>query len=113
MKNLPVTSTRHAPRRRDDAPLDVEPVRTRGPFLSFHYAYTEISARGGTARMRGRTTRFEDGKLSSESFEGTLEPGVYEALVRETQRAFFEQQAAFLKAFLSVLPWGRAKPPRA
>jgi hypothetical protein len=106
MKHLPVKSTR-AVRRRDDTPIEVEPVRTRGPFMTFHYAYTEVSVRGGSAQVRRRTTRLEDGRITTESFEGTLEPGAYDAAVREVQRAFVEPQAALLKMFAAILPFRR------
>jgi hypothetical protein len=109
MKNLPVKSSRRAARRREEAPLEVEPVRERGPFLTFHYAYTEITASVDRAQVRRRTTRFEDGRLSSEAFEGTLERGAYDALVRDLQRAVLEQQAAFLRMFTPFLPFARAR----
>jgi hypothetical protein len=106
MKHLPVKSTR-AGRPRDDAPLEVEPVRSRGPFMTFHYAYTEVSLRGGSAQVRRRTTRLEDGRITTESFEGTLEPGADGAAVREVQRAFALQQAALLRMFAAFLPFRR------
>jgi hypothetical protein len=109
MKHLPVKSTR-AVRRRDDTPLEVEPVRTRTPFMSFHYSYTQVSVRGGSAQVRRRSTRLEDGRITTESFEGTLEPGAYEAAVREVQGSFALQQAAFLNMLAAFLPFRRTPP---
>ena len=53
----------------------VELVDTPGPrgFVSFQYSYTEISSRGGRTQVQSKTTRFADGKLTREAFEGELE----------------------------------------
>jgi hypothetical protein len=39
----------------------VEPASRAGPFVSFRYSYTELSAIGGTTRVKSRKTRLEDG----------------------------------------------------
>ena len=49
-----------------------ETVKTEGArrFLSFEYSYTEMSSRDGRTHVRANKTRFADGKLTREAFEG-------------------------------------------
>ena len=38
--------------------------------VSFQYSYTAVSSRDGRTHVQSDTTRFADGKLTRESFEG-------------------------------------------
>jgi len=53
----------------------VELVNTQasGGFVSFQYSYPAVSSRDGRTHVQSDTTRFADGKLTRESFEGELE----------------------------------------
>ena len=53
-----------------DAVDVLAPTTCSSPFLSFRYSYTEMSVLGGKAHVKSRNARFEDGKLTSETFEG-------------------------------------------
>jgi len=46
--------------------------------------------------VRSRSARFEDGKLSSGTFEGELDRGAYERMVSQAQRRFLGMLALFL-----------------
>ena len=76
----------------------VELVDTPGPrgFVSFQYSYTEISSRGGRTQVQSKTTRFADGKLTREAFEGELEGDAYRQIVEQTQRQMMRSLSWFL-----------------
>jgi len=104
---------KHPVRRAEPAPPEVETevVEVMGPaaranqFVSFRYSYTEISASGGKARVRSRKARFEDGKLTSEAFEGELERSAYERMVSDAQHQFLGQAALVMKSLSWLLPF--------
>ena len=75
------------------------------PRFSFRYSYTEVSAIGRTARVKSKHARYEDGKLSTEAFEGELDRNVYERMVNDAQRSVLDQTALFLRAFTAFLPF--------
>jgi len=84
----------------------LEPLQRMSPFISFRYSYREISSVNGRTQIRSKETRFADGKLESEEFEGTLGGHVYENMVSAMQRQFLRQVEAFLKPFSMMLPFG-------
>ena len=53
----------------------------------------------------GKGKRLEDGKLTSETFEGDLERGVYDRAVNDAQRYFLDQTALMLKSLSFLLPY--------
>ena len=83
----------------------LEPVQEVPPFLNFHYSYKEISSVNGQTHIRSKEKRFVNGKLESEEFEGTLGGHVYERMVSDMQKYFFNQMGAFLKPFSMFLPF--------
>ena len=80
------------------------PVVKENTGFSFRYSYAEFSAVGNSAQLRARHARFEDGKLTTESFEGELDPNTYERLMYDAQRFFVDQTALYLRALGSLLP---------
>jgi|SRR3974390_465386 len=93
---------------RKSDPVEIEPVTTSqetGPWFQFRHSYTEVSAIGGSTRVRRRETRFENGRLTSESFEGTLGQGAYDHLAAEAQKLFVSQTAFLLKQLALFLPF--------
>src|SRR6476659_4681700 len=72
----------------------VEPERT--PFFSFRYSSTEFSVVNGQTRVKSRQARFEDGKLTSEAFEGELHRSAYDQMVAQAQRHFWRSLSLFL-----------------
>jgi len=85
-----------------------ENVRNTSPFLSFRYSYTEMSVVGGKARLKSRHTRLDDGKLSSETFEGELDRSAYDQAVNQAvtqaQEYFRGQTELFLRSLSLFLP---------
>lgn len=111
MSKYPVKLGKRALREvEQDAVEVIGPAPRANPFLSFRYSYTEISASGGRARVKSRKTRFEDGKLTSEAFEGELDRSAYEQMVGQAQQYVLGQTALFLKAFASMLPFSQKRP---
>jgi hypothetical protein len=84
----------------------LEPMQKMSPFISFHYSYREISSMNGQTQIRSKEKRFTNGKLESEEFEGTLGGHVYDNMVSDMQRHFFNQMDALLKPCLMFLPIG-------
>lgn len=83
----------------------IQPAARAGPFFSFRYSSMEMSAIGGRTRVKARTTRLEDGKLTSETFEGDLERAAYDRAVNDAQRYFLGQTALVLKSLSFLLPF--------
>lgn len=94
-----------------DAVDVLTPTTRSSPFLSFHYSYTEMSVLGGKARVKSRNARFEDGKLTSETFEGELERSAYDKSVSDAQRQIGDQTAQILKSLSLFLPFFRTHRP--
>lgn len=90
--------------RNDGAVESAEPRFIPFPFLSFHYSYHEVSSVGGKTHVKSRRTQFENGKLQTESFEGTADGRAYDALVRETQRRVARQVGALFEQLWRFLP---------
>jgi hypothetical protein len=114
MSNLPVRRVQRAPRIVEQDSVEVmEPASRANPFFSFRYSYTEISASGGKAQVISRKTCFEDGKLTSEAFEGELDRSAYEQMVSQAQHYFLGQTALFMKSLSWLLPFsGKRRPDR-
>ena len=111
MSNYPVKLGKRALRKVEQDSVEViGPAARANPFVSFRYSYTEISALGGKAHVKSRKARFEDGKLTSEAFEGDLDQGAYEQMVGQAQQYVLGQTALFLKAFASLLPFSQKQP---
>lgn len=97
MSTHPVKRAQRAPREIDINAVEV--MRPPQPFLTFRYSFTEISAVGGTAHIRSRQARLEDGKLNTKSFEGAVDRTAYDRMVGDAQRSFLDQTALFVKSF--------------
>ena len=72
----------------------VEPARTS--FFSFPYSSIEVSLVGRRTRVKSRQARFEDGKLTSEAFEGGLDRTTYDPMVGQAQQHFWRSLSLFL-----------------
>jgi hypothetical protein len=86
---------------------EVRPVDPWSGFFNFSYSITEVSAQGGRTHVKSRQTRFEDGKLTSEAFEGELDHGVYEGMVQQAQQVVADQTTMLLKSLSWFLPFSR------
>jgi hypothetical protein len=111
MRNHPVKIGQRAARRRAPNTIDVMPRESeRNAFANFRYSYAEISIGGGKAHVRSKSAQLEDGKLTTESFEGDVDTAVYERMFSYAQRSFAAQMALFLRPLellLSFPPWRR------
>ena len=101
-------------RKMESDAVDVlAPPSRSSPFLSFRYSYTEMSVLGGKAHVKSRNARFENGKLTSETFEGELDRSAYDRAVSDVQRSIGDQTAQILKSFSLFLPFfGTHRPDR-
>ena len=112
MSKHPVKIDKRAVRVADrDETQGIERVPAANPFFSFRYSYAEISARSDKAHVKVRNTRFEDGKVASEAFEGDLGRPLYDQLLSDAQHYFLGQTALFLKSLALLLPSSREPPP--
>ncbi len=86
------------------------PTAKAGAGFSFRYSYAEFSAVGNSAQFKAKRARYENGKLTAESFEGELDSRTHERLINDAQRFFADQTALYLKAFgLLLSPLGRKR----
>src|SRR5437899_1446420 len=60
-------------------------------WFSFSYSYTEVSVVGGSAKVKRSRTRLTDGKLESETFEGTLDRAAFDAMARDVSQQILRQ----------------------
>ena len=82
----------------------VERASAANPFFSFRYSYQEMHLAEGRTHVKSKEIRWEDGRVQSEEFEGTLPATFYERWAADTQRFFAEQTMSFLKQFSALLP---------
>jgi hypothetical protein len=95
MATYPVKPKKRVPQKaRTGEVAVVEPGRV--PFFSFRYSSTEVSLVDGRTRVKSRQARFEDGKLTSEAFEGELHRSAYDQMVAQAQRHFWRSLSLFL-----------------
>ncbi len=80
------------------------PAHPFGPFLNFHFSYTEVSSRDGSTRVSSRHARLQGGKLSTSSFEGELPSDVYGQAVAQVQRQFLDQAELMMRSLTWFLP---------
>ena len=112
MKKHPVRLAERVPGKVAKNALEViEAPAKAGPFFSFRYSSVEMSATGGRTRVKARTTRLEDGKLTSETFEGELERAAYDRAVNAAQHYFLGQTALVLKSLSFLLPFSSKHRP--
>lgn len=78
------------------------PPATSG-FLRFSYSYTEVSASGSTARIKSRKTAFENGRLTSEQFDGELDRADFDRMATRAQRYFTDQTSLLLHSLFPFL----------
>ncbi|MGH8475607.1 MAG: hypothetical protein ACRERV_01595 [Methylococcales bacterium] len=94
-----------------ERPVHFNPFFNRG-FFSFRYSYREMSSSGGKTHVRGQNYRYEDGKLSSEHFEGTADGNVYDQAVRNAEILVTDSLNLFFKSLGSLFPSDPAKKNR-
>lgn len=70
-------------------------------FFTFRYSSTEVWTQGGDLHVKMKETRFQDGKLTSEECEGTVDRDVYDRMVSEAQGYFLNQMAGLVKLFFA------------
>ena len=108
--NHPVKINRRPPIEREPETMDAPaPLAGRSGFVSFRYASAELSLRGGKAHVRSRRAQWEDGRLSTETFEGDLERAAYDRAIDQAQRYFAAQTAWFFDALAPLLPFSRKR----
>ena len=96
-------STSMAPRETAPQPLELLPPALSG-FFSFSYTVTELWLQGERTSVRAHHTRLEDGKLTTESFEGTLDGSAYAEAVQAAQQQLQAQLAWMQQALTWWLP---------
>ena len=74
----------------------INPMSFCSPFLSFRYSYRSIYSDGVNTHVKAKERRFENGKIESEDFEGTMEKSVYNQVVKEMHPYLAMQMDFFL-----------------
>ena len=86
------------------APAPLSPVDS---LFSFRYVRTEISTQNGQAQVRHRDTRFENGRMVTEQFEGGVDPAVVDRMAEQSRQMFAAQVEQMMRWWLPF--WGRGK----
>ena len=73
-------------------------------FFSFRYSSTIVSSQGGRTQVRAKRVALEDGKLSTESFEGELDSEAHQEAVRRAQEEVLEAAAPLLRMLRWMSP---------
>jgi len=81
----------------------INPMSFYSPFLSFRYSYRSIYSDGVNTHVKSKERRFENGKIESEDFEGTMEQSIYHQAAREMRRYLAMQVDFFLRPFSFLL----------
>ena len=81
------------------------PFPQSNSLMSFHYSYSEISSQGNKAFMKSKKASFENGKLTSESFEGTMDRNAYSQMMTQAQNLMQSQTNLFLNSLSLLLPF--------
>ena len=103
-----LTTPKRSASLRDDAKesavVPAAPTAARSGFLSFRYSSTVVSSHGGRTQVSSKRVSLEDGKLSSESFEGELEGRAHDEAVRRAREQVLEDAAPLLRVLRWMLP---------
>ena len=109
MKKLPVKSRHRAPRKKAATEVIPAPARTVASpwmamaFLSFQMHMMEVTRGEGGTRVKARQAKFEEGKLTTEAFDGMLPVQAYGEMVKQMQDYFAAQAEMFMKPYAMFL----------
>ena len=86
-----------------------EPAATAAPFpfARFTYSVTEVSSFAGRTRVKSRTTRLEEGKLVSETFDGELDGSAFVQMAQQANALFASQMKMLMLPFSWMQPRSR------
>jgi hypothetical protein len=87
----------------ESAVVPTSPATASG-FFSFRYSSTVVTSQGGRTQVRSKRVSLEDGKLSTESFEGELPAQAHEEAVRRARQQVLEDAAPIFRALRWMLP---------
>lgn len=65
--------------------------------FTFRYSCTEIYSQDGDIHVKTKETRYQDGRLTQEECEGTLDHRAYDRMVSEAQGYFLNQVGNFMR----------------
>jgi hypothetical protein len=101
------TTTPHAALSETPAQaLDLFPFARAGAgFFSFSLSVTELSLDGERTRVSGRHTRLEDGKITTETFEGELDRAAFDQALDGLQQQLQAQLQAQMAWMERALTW--------
>ncbi|MGH8547749.1 MAG: hypothetical protein ACRERU_03950 [Methylococcales bacterium] len=85
------------------SPLLFNPFQNIG-FFSFRYSYQEMSSSEGKTHVHSRQYRYENGKLSTEEFEGTADGIIYDQAVQNMRHLIADSMNFFFQPFASMIP---------
>ena len=71
-------------------------------FIRFSHTYSEVKSDGVNTTVKSTATHLTDGKLSRESFEGTLPAAAFDQAVQAAQAHVLEQTALLMRPWWSV-----------
>lgn len=92
---------RSEPVRQDAwSPVQQFPFNMPGGFISFRYSSTEVFSQNGQVHVKMQETRYQDGRLSSQECEGSVNRDAYQRMVSEAQSQFLNQMFGVARLLL-------------
>ena len=104
MKKLPAKVKREVRKLEPQPVAIVAPAVPANTGFSFSYSYQEMRLSEGKTRVKSRKIGFDDGKVTSEEFEGVLPATIYEHSLADAQRTLADQMRLLMQPFSLFLP---------
>lgn len=81
-------------------PAQQSPFNMPGGFVTFRYVSTEVFSQSGQVHVKMRETRYQDGRLSSQECEGSINRDAYQRMISEAQSQFLNQMVGVARLLL-------------
>ncbi len=88
-----------------EVPKNPAPWLNAFPWLSLEVSHAEIRMDGHYARVSGARSRLEDGRLTTERFDGVVDPEVFEEAVHRLQEQMFAWSRLVQDQMRLFMPW--------
>ncbi|MFC7515585.1 hypothetical protein ACFQUU_11260 [Herbaspirillum sp. GCM10030257] len=97
----PQPQQRSEPVRQDVwPPVQQFPFTMPSGLVTFRYSSTEVFSQDGQVHVKMHETRYQDGRLSSQECEGSINRDAYQRMVSEAQSQFLNQMFGVARLLL-------------
>ena len=82
------------------APVQQFPFNIPGGLVTFRYSSTEVFSQNGQVHVKMHETRYQDGRLSTQDYEGSINRDAYQRMVSEAQTQLLNQMFGVARLLL-------------